>query len=82
LERHLQLESDEADLDYSHSDGISSLAQTLYEGDEINSTTLSNLETLGKIRNDCAHANPQQPEEHKVKKLIEDTEDYIRGRGI
>jgi hypothetical protein len=82
LERHLQMECDEADLGYDHNDGIASLAQTLYEADEINSTTLSSLETLGQIRNDCAHANQQEPNEHKVRKLIDDTNDYIRGRGV
>ncbi|WP_440767463.1 hypothetical protein [Natronorubrum sp. DTA7] len=82
IERHLQLECDESDLKYNHNDGIASLAQTLYEGDEIAKTTLSNLETLGQIRNDCAHANQQQPNKHKVRKLIDDTDDYIRGRGI
>lgn len=82
LERYLQVECDEAELGYDHNDGIASLAQTLYEGDEINSTTLSNLETLGQIRNDCAHANQQEPNEHKVRKLIDDADDYIRGRGV
>lgn len=82
LERHLQLECDEADLEYDYDDGIASLAQTLYGADEVNKTTLSNLETLGQIRNDCAHANPQEPNKHRVKKLIDDTDDYIRGRGI
>lgn len=82
LENHLQLECDEVELDYKHDDGIARLAQILYEGGEISSTTLSNIETLGQIRNDCAHANQQEPNKHKVGKLIEDTEDYIRGRGI
>jgi hypothetical protein len=82
LERYLQLECDDAELGYDYNDGIASLAQTLYEADEINSTTLSNLETLGQIRNDCAHANQQAPNEHKVRKLIDDTDDYIRGRGV
>ena len=82
LERHLQLECDEADLGYGYDDGIASLAQTLYEADEINKTTLSNLETLGQIRNDCAHANPQEPNIHRVRTLIDDTDDYVRGRGI
>lgn len=82
LERHLQTECDEAELEYDHKDGIASLAQTLYEAGEINSTTLSNLETLGQIRNDCAHANQEEPNEHKVKKIIDDTDDYVRGWGI
>lgn len=82
LERHLQTECDGADLQYSHDDGIASLAQTLFSAGEINKTSLSNLETLGQIRNDCTHANPTEPNKHRVGKLIEDTDDYVRGRGI
>ena len=82
LERHLQMECDEADLGYDHDDGISTLSQTLYEADEIDKTTLKSLETLAGIRNDCAHANSQEPNEHKVRRLIDDTNDYVRGRGI
>jgi hypothetical protein len=82
LARHLQLECDEGEVEYEYDDGISSLAHPLYETDEIRETTLSNLETLGQIRNDCAHANQTEPCEHRVRKFIDDTDDYIRGRGI
>lgn len=84
LERHLltMCEESESELDFQHDNGIASLAQTLYNAGEIEQTTLSSLETLGSIRNDCAHANSQEPNKHKVRRLIEDTDDYIRGRGL
>ncbi|WP_455449741.1 hypothetical protein [Natrinema thermotolerans] len=84
LERHLLTLCEESneELDFHHDDGIASLSQTLYEGDEIDKTTLSALETLSSLRADCAHANEKEPSEHKVRRLIEDTEDYIRGRGL
>jgi hypothetical protein len=84
LERHLLTMCQEADveLDYNHDDGIRDLADTLYKADVIEQTTLSSLKTLASIRNDCAHANQTAPNEHKVRRLIEDTDDYIRGRGI
>lgn len=82
LERHLQMECDEEELEYDHDDAIASLAQTLYEAGEINNTSLGNIRTLSQIRNDCAHANQQEPNKHKVRKLIDDADDYIRGRGI
>ncbi|MWV65924.1 hypothetical protein GRS48_14005 [Halorubrum sp. JWXQ-INN 858] len=84
LERHLLTMCQEADVDleYSHDDGIASLAQTLYDGDVIKQTTLSSLKMLSSIRNDCAHANQKAPNEHKVRRLIDDTDDYVRGRGI
>ncbi|SMO81585.1 hypothetical protein SAMN06264867_11034 [Halorubrum cibi] len=69
-------------LEYNYDDGIRKLADTLYKSDVIEQTTLSSLKTLSSIRNDCAHANQTAPNEHKVKRLIEDTDDYIRGRGI
>lgn len=84
LERHLLTMCQEADveLEYNHDDGIRDLADTLYKADVIEQTTLSSLKTLASIRNDCAHANQTVPNEHKVRRLIEDTDDYIRGRGI
>lgn len=84
LERHLLTMCQEADVDleYNHDDGIRTLAETLYKADIIEQTTLSSLNTLASIRNDCAHANQTAPNEHKVRRLIEDTDDYIRGRGI
>ncbi|WP_142987354.1 hypothetical protein [Halorubrum cibi] len=84
LERHLLTMCQETDvkLEYNYDDGIRKLADTLYKSDVIEQTTLSSLKTLSSIRNDCAHANQTAPNEHKVKRLIEDTDDYIRGRGI
>lgn len=84
LERHLLTMCQETDieLEYSHDDGIASLADTLYNADIIEKTTLNSLQTLSSIRNDCAHANQTEPNEHKVRRLIEDTDDYVRGRGI
>lgn len=84
LERHLMTmcEQSEQEINYSHNDGISKLSNTLYESGEIDTTTKNRLESLGGMRNDCAHANRKEANEHKVRSLIEDTEDYVRGRGI
>ncbi|NGM69176.1 DUF4145 domain-containing protein [Natronolimnobius sp. AArcel1] len=84
LERHLLTlcQESESNLEFSHDDGIASLADVLYKADEIDKTTLNALQTLSTIRNDCAHANQSEPNEHKVRRLLNDTEDYIRGRGL
>lgn len=84
LERHLLTLCEEAraDVDYEQANGLTQLAQALYEAGELDKTTFKSIDTLASIRNDCAHAGEQEPNEHKVRRLIEDTEDYIRGRGL
>lgn len=84
LERHLLTKCEESDeiTNFSHDDGIGNLSNKLYNAGEIDKTTLNSLQTLSSIRADCAHANQEEPSPHKVRRLIEDTEDYIRGRGI
>lgn len=84
LERHLLRMCEESDSvsKFNHDDGIAALSQNLYDAGELDKTTLSSLKTLSSIRADCAHANQEEPNEHKVRRLIDDTDDYIRGRGI
>ncbi|GAB3328357.1 hypothetical protein [Haloplanus salinarum] len=84
LERYLLMRCENAgvDIDYNYDDGIDALAQKLYEGNEINKSPYQHLKHLSSIRADCAHANEEDPAEKDVKRLLEDTEDYIRGRRI
>lgn len=84
LERYLLMKCENApvEIDYSYRDGISTLAQKLYEADEIDSSIEKHLQHLAEIRADCAHANEQDPEEDDVRRLLEDVEDYVRGRKI
>lgn len=80
LERHLLTlcELAEQELDYSHSDGIRSLAETLYNAGQITDTKKSQLGYLADIRNDCAHANEEEPDKREVERLIKQSEDIIR----
>ena len=84
LERYLLMlcENSKKDINYSYRDGVSTLAQKLYEADEIDSTTGKHLQHLADIRADCAHANEDDPERNNVRRLLEDVEDYVRGRKI
>lgn len=84
LERYLLMlcENSDEEIDYSYRDGISTLAQKLYEADEIESTAEKHLQHLADIRADCAHANEEDPNEEDVRRLLEDVEDYVRGRKI
>lgn len=84
LERYLLMlcENSSEEIDYSYNDGISALTQKLFESDEIDETAEKHLQHLAGIRADCAHANEEDPDEEDVRRLIEDTEDYIRGRKI
>ncbi|MFC7128555.1 hypothetical protein [Haloferax chudinovii] len=84
LERYLLMlcQNSDSDIEYNYNDGISALAQKLYEADEIDSSPYSHLQHLATIRADCAHANEVEPDESDVRRLLEDAEDYIRGRKI
>lgn len=84
LERYLLMKCRNAsqDINYSYNDGISALAQKLYEADEIDSTPQKHLQHLADIRADCAHANEENPDPNDVERLLKDAEDYIRGRKI
>jgi hypothetical protein len=84
LERYLLMrcENAGADIAYNHDDGINALAQKLFEGNEIEESPYHHLKHLSSIRADCAHANEDDPERKEVKRLLEDTEEYIRGRRI
>lgn len=80
LERHLltRCEISDDDLDYEYDDGIQSLAQTLYEADELPKKDLKKLNWLSDIRADCAHANEKEPDRGDVERLINEAEEYIR----
>lgn len=84
LERYLLMkcENASADISYGYRDGISALTQKLFENDEIGSTPERHLKHLAEIRANCAHANEADPEPSDVKRLLEDVDDYIRGRKI
>ncbi|MFU1780084.1 hypothetical protein ACM16X_01755 [Haloarcula japonica] len=84
LERYLLMkcENASAEISYNYNDGIAALAQKLYEADEIDSTPEKHLQHLADIRADCAHANEEDPDPDDVGRLLEDVEDYIRGRKI
>lgn len=84
LERYLLMKCKNAskDINYSYNDGISSLAQKLYEADEIDSTPQKHLQHLADIRANCAHANEENPDPDDVERLLKDVEDYIRGKKI
>lgn len=80
LERHLLTicENSEHELDFGYMDGISSLANTLHEGDEITDDTMRLLDYLGGVRNKCAHANEEDPEEEEVGRLLTEAEQFVR----
>lgn len=84
LERYLLMKCENAspEISYRYNDGIATLAQKLYEADVIGSTPEKHLQHLADIRADCAHANEKDPTEKEVRRLLEDAEDYIRGRKI
>lgn len=80
LERHLLTlcEVSGRDLEYEYSDGIRSLAETLYDAGDITSTKKSQLGYLADIRNDCAHANQEEPDNREAERLIKQAEDLVR----
>lgn len=84
LERYLLMKCENAssEVDFKHDDGINPLSQKLFEADEIGSTPRSHLEHLADIRADCAHANEEDPHPDDVQRLLDDADDYIRGRKI
>ena len=84
LERYLLMRCENADeeIEYDYMDGIDALAQKLFENDIIDKSPYQHLKHLSSVRADCAHANEEDPEEDDVERLLDDAEDYIRGRRI
>lgn len=85
LERYLLMYCENREVEYKYNDGIAALSQKLYEDDgveEVDSSTDKHLQHLASIRAKCAHANEENPKEEEVRRLIEDSEDFIRGRKI
>ncbi|TKR28080.1 hypothetical protein [Natronomonas salsuginis] len=80
LERHLLTlcNVSERDLKYEYSDGIRSLAETLSDAGEITNAKRSQLGYLADIRNNCAHANEEEPDKREVERLIKQAEDLVR----
>lgn len=80
LERHLLTlcETSEQDMTYEHSDGIRSLTETLYDAGMISQTKKGQLEHLADVRNDCAHANEEEPDRREVERLINQAENIVR----
>lgn len=80
IERHLLTlcEVSDRDLEFNHSDGICSLAETLNQAGEITNTKNSQLGYLSNIRNDCAHANEDEPDMREVERLIQQSEGIVR----
>lgn len=84
LERYLMMKCENAntEIKYGYKDGIDALAQKLFEANEIDKSPYQHLKHLSSVRADCAHANEDDPDERDVERLLNDTEDYIRGRKI
>lgn len=78
LERHLltMCENSNEITDFDTNHGISRLSQTLYEVNEIDKTTWNDLKALASIRETCAH--PEEPNEPAVRRLIDESEEFIR----
>ncbi|WP_394739453.1 hypothetical protein [Natronococcus roseus] len=78
LERHLltMCENSNEVTEFNTNHGISRLSQTLYEADEIDKTTWHDLKAPASIRETCAH--PEEPNEAAVRRLIEESEEFIR----
>lgn len=81
LERHLitLCEDSPQDLDFDYMDGITSLAQTLSDANEITDDDQRLLEYLSGIRNKCSHASDEDPEKREVERLLDEANDFIRG---
>jgi len=87
LERHLKTLCEINGITYKIK-GIASLAHALYNNKppKIDNTELSNIEFLGKIRNDCTHPNsPNGPDcipddelKRRVRMLIDQTKGYVQ----
>jgi hypothetical protein len=79
LERYLLTlcETSGREIEYEYSDGINSLAESLYQANEIDQTKKSQLEYLADIRNDCAHANRKEPDKREVERLIKQAEKLV-----
>lgn len=80
LERHLLTlcETSEQELNFSYMDGITSLAQTLSEANEIGEDDQRLLEYLSGIRNKCSHASQEEPEKREVERMLNQTDEFIR----
>lgn len=78
LERHLLTicENSEKVTEYKANHGITRLAQTLYESEEINKTVWNDIKALASIRETCAH--PEEPQKEAVRRLINESEELIR----
>lgn len=81
LERRLltMCELSEREIDYEQEHGIDRLAQSLYECDEISKSHMKRLKYLGSLRGECAHPG-EEPEPSDVRRLLNDTEDFIRNK--
>jgi hypothetical protein len=81
LERRLltMCELSEREIDYEQEHGIDRLAQSLYESGEISKSHIKRLKYLGSLRGECAHPG-EEPEPSDVRRLLNDTEDFIRNK--
>ena len=87
LERYLKTLCDINNISYKNN-GIKSLAQLLYQNkpSKLDNTELSNMEFLGKIRNQCTHpSSPNDPDyisddelKRRVRILIDQTKGYVQ----
>jgi hypothetical protein len=64
--------------EYEPTHGITRLSQTLKEAGVIDKTTWNDLKAIASIRETCAHA--EDPEKHRVRRLINDSGEFIRSR--
>jgi len=69
-------EETEGVTEYNPNHGISRLAQTLYEANQLSKTKWNDMKALASIRETCAHA--ENPNKSAVRRLISDSEEFIR----
>lgn len=80
LERHLQsiCHQSDADIKIHPDDGITSLAQELSDNNFLTDDDLRLLQHLSGLRNKCAHADDESPNNREVERLINEAEEFIR----
>jgi hypothetical protein len=80
LERHLitVCESSEKDIEYTYSDNITQYADELYNKGEITKSRKKQIVSLAGVRNDCGHAEQDEPKRNDVRRLVDQTEEIIK----
>lgn len=79
LERHLivMAESSSKDVDFSYSDSINPMANSLREAGVIDKADEKLLIHLAEIRAKCAHADGDEPGHDEVSRLVDQVDEFI-----